>query len=251
MERTPRVRRVGASDARREWRSGYEGKQFQLRCRRGRVSGSPSSSSTRRLRSEIRSYDPRRGPKNIKMVTEIADGGGSRSTTRRNDRPEVYAESLTELKPCSNQRTPVTVSINDDREMALQPVSTCLSFNIGAMGREGKELPPEPGEAASASSARPKRSSASSSKASAPKRPPPCPTDSADEILSQRSPARSKDRAQAWKSMPVHDMLVGRPRPHDARSTRRGAPSRAAHTHRRRRAAAPRRPEDCQTATPL
>src|SRR5258708_35731039 len=55
-------------------------------------------------------------------------------------RPGVYAGSLTELRPGFEIAPPVTVSVNDDLETALQPVKYMLAFYIGGMGAKARNF---------------------------------------------------------------------------------------------------------------
>ena len=102
----------------------------------------------------------------------------------------------------------MTVSVNDDLETALQPVKYMLAFYIGGMGAKGKNFHLNlvkrfgfeheadevqrlflEGKRAEAAAAVPDRF--------------------ADEISLSGSPARIKDRAQAWKRSAVTTLLVG------------------------------------------
>ena len=191
---------------RREGPVVFQGNQYKLPLPGGAGLGKPLKLINAPLRKEVPIYIGAEGPKNVRMVTEIADGWLPLYYSPY--RPEVYAESLTDLKPGFEIVPPVTVSVNDDLETALQPVKYMLAFYIGGMGAKSKNfhlnlvkrfgfereadevqrlfLEGKRGEAAAA-----------------------VPDRFADEISLCGSAARIKDRAQAWKQSPVTTMLLG------------------------------------------
>jgi F420-dependent oxidoreductase-like protein len=206
MERTREFVALVRQMLRREGPVTFQGNQYTLPLQGGARLGKPLKLINAPLRTHVPIYIGAEGPKNIKMVTEIADGWLPLYYSPY--RPEVYAESLTELRPGFEIAPPVTVSVNDDLETALQPVKYMLAFYIGGMGaksrnfhlnlvkrfgfeREADEVQRLflEGKRAEAAAAVPDRF--------------------ADEISLCGSPARIKDRAQAWKGSPVTTMLVG------------------------------------------
>jgi F420-dependent oxidoreductase-like protein len=206
MERTREYVALVRQMLRREGPVVFDGKQYQLPLRGGAGLGKPLKLINEPLRKHIPIYIGAEGPKNIAMVTEIADGWLPLYYSPY--RPEVYAASLTHLKPGFEIACPVTVSVNDDLEAALQPVKYMLAFYIGGMGAKGKNFHLNlvqrfgferealdvqrlflDGRRAEAATAVPDRF--------------------ADEISLCGSPARIKDRAQAWKRSAVTTLLVG------------------------------------------
>jgi F420-dependent oxidoreductase-like protein len=206
MERTREYVALVRQMLRREGPVVFAGKQYQLPLQGGSGLGKPLKLINQPLRSQIPIYIGAEGPKNIKMVTEIADGWLPLYYSPY--RPEVYAESLTDLKPGFEIAPPVTVSINDDLEMALQPVKYMLAFYIGGMGAKGRNFHlnlvkrfgfEREAEQVQRLFLEGKRAEAAAA----------VPDQFADEISLCGSPARIKDRAQAWKSSAVTTMLVG------------------------------------------
>src|SRR5713101_220295 len=90
------------------------------------------------LRADIPIYLAAEGPKNVAMATEIADGWLPLYYSPY--RPEVYAESLRNMKPGFQVACPVTVNVNDDLQLALAPVKWMLAFYIGGMGAKQKNF---------------------------------------------------------------------------------------------------------------
>ena len=206
MERTREYVALVRQMLRREGPVVFEGKQFQLPLRAGTGLGKPLKLINAPLRADIPIYIGAEGPKNVKMVTEIADGWLPLYYSPY--RPEVYAASLTELRPGFEIAPPVTVSLNDDLEMALQPVKYMLAFYIGGMGAKGKNfhlnLVQRFGFEREALEVQRlflegKRAEAAAA----------IPDSFADEISLCGSAARIKDRAQAWKQSAVTTMLIG------------------------------------------
>jgi F420-dependent oxidoreductase-like protein len=206
MERTREYVALLRQMLRREGPVTFDGRQYQLPLRGGAGLGKPLKLITPPLRTHVPIYVGAEGPKNIRMVTEIADGWLPLYYSPY--RPGVYAESLTDLRPGFEVAAPVTLSINDDLEQALAPVKWMLAFYIGGMGaktknfhlnlvkRFGFEREAErvqerflAGDRAAAAAAVPDRF--------------------ADEISLCGSPARIRDRAQAWKTSAVTTLLVG------------------------------------------
>jgi F420-dependent oxidoreductase-like protein len=206
MERTREYVTLVRQMLRREGPVVFEGRQYQLPLRAGSGLGKPLKLINQPLRTHVPIYVGAEGPKNVAMVTEIADGWLPLYYSPY--RPEVYAESLTDLKPGFEIAPPVTVSVDDDLETALQPVKYMLAFYIGGMGAKGKNfhlnLVKRFGFAREAEQVQRlflegKRAEAAAA----------VPDRFADEISLCGSPARIKDRAQAWKASAVTTMLVG------------------------------------------
>jgi F420-dependent oxidoreductase-like protein len=206
IERTREYVALVRQMLRREGPVVFEGRQYQLPLRGGTGLGKPLKLINQPLRRDVPIYIGAEGPKNVKMVTEIADGWLPLYYSPY--RPEVYAESLTALRPGFEIAPPVTVSVNDDLEAALQPVKYMLAFYIGGMGAKSKNfhlnLVKRFGFTREADEVQRlflegKRAEAAAA----------VPNRFADEISLCGPPARIVDRAQAWKSTPVTTMLVG------------------------------------------
>ena len=206
MERTREYVAVIRQMLRREGPVVFEGQQIQLPLKGGAGLGKPLKLINQPLRQQIPIFIGAEGPKNIKMVTEMADGWLPLYYSPH--RPEVYAESLRELRPGFEIAPPVTVSVNDDLETALQPVKYMLAFYIGGMGAKSKNFHlnlvkrfgfEQEAETVQRLFLEGKRNEAAAA----------VPDRFADEISLCGSPARIKDRAQAWKGGPVTTMLVG------------------------------------------
>ena len=206
MERTREYVALVRQMLRREGPVVFDGAQYQLPLQGGVGLGKPLKLINEPLRKHIPIFIGAEGPKNIAMVTEIADGWLALYYSPY--RPEVYAEPLAGAKPGFEIACPVTVSVNDDLATALAPVKYMLAFYIGGMGAKGKnfhlnlvkrfgfEREAErvqalflAGDRAGAAAAVPDRF--------------------ADEISLCGSPARIKDRAQAWKKSAVTTLLCG------------------------------------------
>lgn len=100
--------------------------------------GKPLKSITHPLRADVPIYLGAEGPKNVSMTTEIADGWLPLYYSPFH--PEVYAASLTDMKPGFDIVASVMININDDLEQALLPVKMMLGFYIGGMGAKGKNF---------------------------------------------------------------------------------------------------------------
>jgi len=206
MERTREYVALLREMLRREGPVVFDGRQYQLPYRGGAGLGKPLKLINRPLRPDVPIYIGAEGPKNIEMVTEIADGWLPLYYSPY--RPEVYAESLTALRPGFEIACPVTVSVNDDLAQALQPVKWMLAFYIGGMGAAKKNFHLNLidrlgfGEAAGKvqklflEGKRPEAVAA-------------VPDALADEISLAGPPARIRERMQAWKASPVTMILAG------------------------------------------
>ncbi len=81
----------------------------------------------------------RRGPKNVALAAEIADGWLPIFFHVENG-PAVYAEALAGAKEGFEIACPVTVVIDDDVEKALQWVKMTMAFYIGGMGAKDQNF---------------------------------------------------------------------------------------------------------------
>jgi F420-dependent oxidoreductase-like protein len=206
MGRTREFVRLLRTMLRREGPVSFAGEHYQLPYPGGARLGKALKLIVRPLRSEIPIYLGAEGPKNVAMAAEIADGWLPLFYSPF--RTDAYRDSLRNLRPGFEIACAVTVNVNDDLEQALLPIKWMLAFYIGGMGaaqknfhlnligrlgfegeaRRVQELFLE-GKRAEAAAAVPDRL--------------------ADEISLAGSPARIKDRVQAWKGSPVTTILVG------------------------------------------
>jgi F420-dependent oxidoreductase-like protein len=184
----------------------FAGEHYQLPYKGGSGLGKPLKLIMKPLRADIPIYLAAEGPKNVAMATEIADGWLPLYYSPY--RPEVYAESLKQMKPGFEIACPVTVNIHEDLEQALAPVKWMLAFYIGGMGAKTKnfhaDLVRRMGYADAADKVQQlffegKRAEAAAT----------VPDAFADEISLVGPPARIRDRLQAWKSTPITTLLAG------------------------------------------
>jgi F420-dependent oxidoreductase-like protein len=184
----------------------FAGEHYQLPHPGGARLGKPLKLIMKPLRADIPIYLAAEGPKNVAMATEIADGWLPLYYSPY--RPEVYAESLKNMRPGFEIACPVTVNVNDDLQLALEPVKWMLAFYIGGMGAKSKnfhaDLVRRMGYAAAADTVQRlflegKRAEAAAA----------VPDEFADEISLVGSPARIRDRLQAWTHTPVTTLLAG------------------------------------------
>ena len=168
--------------------------------------GKPLRSIVHPLRREIPIFLGAEGPKNVQMTSEIADGWLPLYYSPF--RPEVYAESLGELKPGFEIAQTVMFSVTDNMEEGLMPVKAMLAFYIGGMGSKKrnfhKELMGRMGFEAEANKIQElffegKRDEAFSV----------VPDQFADEIALIGPVDRIKDRIQAWEDTPVTTLITG------------------------------------------
>src|SRR5690606_30991051 len=122
-------------------------------------------------------------------------------------RPEVYAESLRNMRPGFEIAQFLIVNITDDIEAALNPVKAMLGFYIGGMGAKKrnfhKELMARMGFEAEAKKIQDlfmedRRGEAVDA----------VPSEFADEISLVGPIERIKDRLQAWKQTPITTLLL-------------------------------------------
>jgi F420-dependent oxidoreductase-like protein len=184
----------------------FQGEHYTLPYPGGAGLGKPLKLIMKPLRADIPIYLAAEGPKNVAMATEIADGWLPLYYSPY--RPEVYAESLKNMKPGFEVACPVTVNVNDDLQLALEPVKWMLAFYIGGMGAKTKnfhaDLVRRMGYAEAADKVQQLFLAGKRAEAAAA-----VPDQFADEISLVGSPARIRDRLQAWKQTPVTTMLAG------------------------------------------
>ena len=184
----------------------FQGAHYTLPYPGGSGLGKPLKLIMKPLRADIPIYLAAEGPKNVAMATEIADGWLPLYYSPY--RPEVYADSLKNLKPGFQIACPVTVNVNDDLQLALEPVKWMLAFYIGGMGAKTKnfhaDLVRRMGYADAADKVQRLFMEGKRAEAAAA-----VPDEFADEISLVGSAARIRDRLQAWKRTPVTTILAG------------------------------------------
>jgi F420-dependent oxidoreductase-like protein len=184
----------------------FTGEHYQLPYKGGSGLGKPLKLIMKPLRADIPIYLAAEGPKNVAMATEIADGWLPLYYSPY--RPEVYAESLKHMKPGFEIACPVTVNVHEDLEQALAPVKWMLAFYIGGMGAKTEnfhaDLVRRMGYADAADKVQQLFQEGKRAEAAAA-----VPDAFADEISLVGSPARIRDRLQAWKKTPVTTLLAG------------------------------------------
>jgi F420-dependent oxidoreductase-like protein len=168
--------------------------------------GKPLRSITHPLRADVPIFLGAEGPKNVALAAEIADGWLPLYYSPY--RPEVYADSLKDMKPDFEIAQLVILSVNDDLEQALMPVKAMLGFYIGGMGAKKrnfhKELMARMGFEAEADKIQELFFEGKRSEAIAM-----VPDQFADEISLVGSVDRIRDRLQAWRETPVTSLLIG------------------------------------------
>lgn len=200
------VRRV----LRREEPLDFQGEFFQHPYRGPDSTGlgKPLKSITHPLRRDLPIYLGAEGPKNVAMAAEIADGWLPLYYSPFH--PEVYAESLAGAPADFDIVAGVQVNINDDLEAALAPVKMMLGFYIGGMGAKSKNFHAnlmsrfgyeKDVEAIQEAFFAGRRDEAIAL----------VPDEFADAISLCGSPARIRDRLQAWEESPVSTLMVYAP----------------------------------------
>ena len=206
MGRTREFVKLLRTMLRREGPVAFDGEHYKLPHPGGAHLGKALKLIIRPLRSEIPIYLGAEGPKNVAMAAEIADGWLPLFYSPF--RTDVYRDSLRNVRPGFDIACAVTVNVNDDLEQALMPIKWMLAFYIGGMGAAQKNfhlnLIGRMGFEAEARRVQElflegKRAEAAAA----------VPDRLADEISLAGSPARIRDRAQAWKKSPVTTILVG------------------------------------------
>jgi len=206
MGRTREFVRLLRTMLRREGPVTFDGAHYQLPLRGGAQLGKALKLIVRPLRPDVPIYLGAEGPKNVAMATEIADGWLPLFYSPF--RPDVYRESLRNARPGFEIACTVTVNVNDDLEQALLPVKWMLAFYIGGMGAASKNfhlnLIARLGFEAEARRVQELFLAGQRAEAAAA-----VPDALADEISLAGSPARIRERLQAWKASPVTTLLVG------------------------------------------
>jgi F420-dependent oxidoreductase-like protein len=206
MGRTREFVRLLRTMLRREGPVTFDGAHYQLPIRGGAQLGKALKLIVRPIRADVPIYLGAEGPKNVAMATEIADGWLPLFYSPF--RPDVYRESLRNARPGFEIACTVTVNVNDDLEQALLPVKWMLAFYIGGMGAASKNfhlnLIARLGFEAEARRVQELFLAGQRAEAAAA-----VPDALADEISLAGSPARIRDRLQAWKASPVTTLLVG------------------------------------------
>lgn len=168
--------------------------------------GKPLRSITHPLRADLPIFLGAEGPKNVALAAEIADGWLPLYTNPF--RPEIYADSLKNMKPGFEISQLAMVNVDDDLEQALMPVKAMLGFYIGGMGAKSRnfhmELMGRMGYEQEALKIQElfldgKRAEAIAA----------VPDAFADEISLCGSKDRIKDRIEAWRESPVTSLLLG------------------------------------------
>jgi len=167
--------------------------------------GKSLRSITHPRRADVEIFLGAEGPKNVALATEIADGWLPLYTSPY--RPEVYADSLKNMRPGFEIAQFALVCIDDNLEQALIPVKSMLGFYIGGMGSKKRnfhmELMARMGFEAEAHKIQDlflegKRGAAIAA----------VPDQFADEISLCGSMDRIRDRLEAWKESPVTSLLL-------------------------------------------
>jgi F420-dependent oxidoreductase-like protein len=168
--------------------------------------GKPLRSITHPLRADVPIFLGAEGPKNVALATEIADGWLPLYYSPY--RPEVYADSLKDMKPGFEIQQLVAFNVGDDLETALMPVKAMLGFYIGGMGAKKrnfhKELMGRMGYEAEADKIQELFMEGKRGEAIAA-----VPSAFADEISLCGPLDRIKERLQAWRDTPVTTLLIG------------------------------------------
>jgi F420-dependent oxidoreductase-like protein len=191
---------------RREGPVTFDGAHYQLPLRGGSGLGKPLKLIVRPLRADVPIYLGAEGPKNVALAAEIGDGWLPLFYSPF--RNEVYAEPLKARRPGFEIACPVTVSVHEDLEQALVPIKWMLAFYIGGMGAAKRNFHLNLierlgfGDAAA-------RVQQLFMEGKRPEAVAAVPDQLADEISLAGSPARIRDRIQAWKASPVTTILAG------------------------------------------
>ena len=206
MARTREFIRLVRTMLRREGPVTFAGEHYNLPHPGGAKLGKPLKLIIRPLRSDIPIYLGAEGPKNVAMATEIADGWLPLFWSPY--RPDVYRESLRNVRPGFEIACTVTVNVHDDLEQALLPIKWMLAFYIGGMGAASKNfhlnLIGRLGFEAEARRVQQLFMEGKRAEAAAA-----VPDQLADEISLAGSPARIRDRLAAWRTSPVTTLIAG------------------------------------------
>ena len=191
---------------RREGPATFSGEHYQLPYPGGTGLGKPLKLIMRPLRTHIPIYLGAEGPKNVALAAEIGDGWLPIFFSPF--RAHLYAESLRHAKPDFDIACPVTVSVNSDLALALQPVKWMLAFYIGGMGAEQRNfhlnLITRMGFGEEAARGQQLFLAGRREEAVAA-----VPDQLADEISLAGPPERIRERLQVWKQSPVTTIIAG------------------------------------------
>src|SRR4051812_20865153 len=193
---------------RREGPLEFDGEFYPLPYRgEGSVGlGKPLKIMVHPLRADIPIYLGAEGPKNVTQTAEIADGWLPLYYSPY--RPEVYADQLAAAKPGFDIAALVNLTITDDVAQGLWPVKASLGFYIGGMGAKGQnyhtKLMARMGYEEEAYRVQDLFFAGKREEAIAA-----VPEEFADEISLVGSPARVRERLEAWRASPVTTLLVG------------------------------------------
>ena len=167
--------------------------------------GKSLRSITHPLRADLPIFMGAEGPKNVALAAEIADGWLPLYTNPF--RPEIYADSLKNVKPGFEISQFVMVNVDEDLEQALAPVKAMLGFYIGGMGAKGKnfhlDLMSRMGYGQKAHEIQELFADGKRPEAIAA-----VPDAFADEISLCGSRDRIKERLEVWKKSPVTSLLL-------------------------------------------
>jgi F420-dependent oxidoreductase-like protein len=167
--------------------------------------GKPLKIMTHPLRSDIPIFIGAEGPKNVRQTVEIADGWLPLYYSP--SRPEVYADQLKGASDDFEVTVNVSVTVCDDISEGLFMTRAMLGFYIGGMGAKGQnyhtKLMARMGFEEEAYQIQDLFLEGKRDEAIAV-----VPEDFADEITLVGSPARIKDRLQAWEDTPVTTLLI-------------------------------------------
>jgi len=160
---------------------------------------------THPLRAEVPIFLGAEGPRNVALACEIADGWLPLYYSPF--RPEVYADSLSGMRPGFEIAAGVAVHLCSDVREGLQPVKAMLGFYIGGMGSKRRnfhrELMERMGYADEARKIQQLFLEGRREEAIAQ-----VPDAFADEISLVGPPERIRERLDAWRESPVTLLLV-------------------------------------------
>jgi len=167
--------------------------------------GKPLRSITHPLRPDIPIFLGAEGPKNVAMATEICEGWLPLYYSPF--QPEVYRESLANMRPGFEIPQFINVVITDDVASGLNPIKAMLGFYIGGMGAKKrnfhKELMARMGYEAEAEKIQALFMEGKRWEAVAI-----VPDRFADEISLVGPRERIKERLQEWKKTPITALLL-------------------------------------------
>ncbi len=190
---------------RREEPVTFDGEHYKLPYPGGARLGKPLKLITHPLRNYIPVYIGAEGPKNVALACEVADGWLPLFCSP--DTFDLYKESLANRRPDFDIAASVNVIVSDDLQQALVPIKMTLGFYLGGMGARGRNFHlnlmermgfGEPARKVQQLFLDGKRDEAFAA----------VPDELADAISLAGSPARIKDRLQAWKGTPVKTLIA-------------------------------------------